>query len=154
MRDFESVADLMAARGETLGHTAWLTIGAEQVAEFAEATGDGHWVHLDEARAARASSRGALVPGFLTLALIGGFGRELFRIQGADMIVNYGLNQVRFVGPIRTGTPVRARASVVDAFEVPGAVQVVTSYEFEAEPDEPRLVCVAEHVNRHYYNMD
>src|SRR4051812_18559013 len=105
-----SIRELQGLVGTELAVTDWLTLTQERILEFAEATGDRQWIHVDEARAARESPFGRTVAhGFLTLSLLSDLLQQALDVQGVRMGINYGLNRVRFTGPVPAGSRVRAR---------------------------------------------
>lgn len=149
MRIFADPAELKAAKGEHLGHTEWRTITQQQVDLFADATDDHQWIHVDAEAAESGPFGGTIAHGFLTLSLLPSFMRELYRVDGLKMAVNYGLNKVRFPAPVPVGSRLRATAVITAVDEVPGGVQVTTAFTVEREGgDKP--VCVAESVARYY----
>ena len=116
---FTGVDEVVHAVGTQLGETEWLEITQEQVNQFAEATGDHQWIHVDVARAAKGPYGGTIAHGYLTLSLIARFGEELFSIKGVTAKLNYGVNKVRFPAPVPVGSRVRASASIAGAQETP-----------------------------------
>jgi acyl dehydratase len=104
-----SVADLVKHVGTEVGVSSWVTLDQQKIQEFAHCTGDDQWIHVDPERAARESPFGGTIAhGFLTLSLIAPTGFELLvaRVQ-LKSVVNYGLEKVRFVTPVRSGKRVR-----------------------------------------------
>jgi acyl dehydratase len=144
MRTFETLDDLGRAEGEDLGHSDWLTVGQDRVQWFADATGDHHWIHLDEERARAAGYGGTLVHGFLTLALIADFMQQIYRVDGVELVLNYGLDKVRFPAPVPSGSRIRARASLVRVEPVATGAKVTVRYVMEAEGIE-KPACIADH---------
>jgi acyl dehydratase len=144
MRVFGSLEELTLAVGEDLGSSDWVTIGQDKVQWFADATGDDHWIHLDAGRAAGAGYAGTLVHGFLTLALIADFMGQIFRVDEVGLVLNYGLDRVRFPAPVPTGSRLRASAALVDVRPVERGGKVTVRYTVEAEGIE-RPACVADH---------
>src|SRR5271165_6757171 len=142
MRTFESVADLAAAQGQTIGQSDWVTITQEEVNLFADATGDHQWIHVDPERAAKGPFGKTIAHGFMTLAL-------LPRLQHEMYTVNYGLNKVRFPAPVPVGSKIRAQSSLVGVDDLGnGAVQATVSTTVEIEgSDKP--ACVAESIVRY-----
>ena len=96
---FFSPQDLPAAINQELGPSEWLEITQERIDRFAEATDDFQWIHVDTERAANGPFGSMIAQGYLTLSLVPKLVREYYRIEGAAMTVNYGLNRVRFVSP-------------------------------------------------------
>src|SRR6516164_2248832 len=123
MRTFESVADLAAAAGETIGQSDWVTITQEDVNLFADATDDHQWIHVDPERAAAGPFGMTIAHGYLTLSLSNALLPEIVEVQGVSMGVNYGVGKVRFPAPVPVGSRIRATAELVAADDVPGGVQ-------------------------------
>lgn len=149
MRIFESLRELSRAVGEDLGSSDWVTVGQDKVQWFADATGDDHWIHLDAERAAAAGYGGTLVHGFLTLALIGDFMGQIFHVDEVDVVLNYGLDHVRFPAPVPTGARLRASAVLASVQPVERGGKVTVRYTVEAEGI-LRPVCVADHHTMQY----
>jgi acyl dehydratase len=137
--------------GKEIGVSEWLTITQERIAQFAEATEDRQWIHLDRERAERESPFGTTIAhGFLTLSLISRFMKEVILVRdGVAMAVNYGLNRVRFPAPVRAGSKIRARVTLLSVKEVPGAYETTFSVTVESEGGE-KPCCVAESIVRYY----
>ena len=144
-------ADLQAKVGQHLGYSDWLEITQDRVNQFAEATGDFQWIHVDVERAKTGPFGGPIAHGFLTLSLAPGLLKDVWQVRGAKMGVNYGLNKVRFPSPVPVGSKVRAGAALKEATDVGGGgVQLVLEATFEVEgADKP--ACVAELVFRYYF---
>jgi acyl dehydratase len=138
--------------GREIRVTGWLTLTQKRIEQFAEATEDRQWIHLDRERAAAESPYGATIAhGFLTLSLVSYFVREAIQIRGGvRMAVNCGLNRVRFPFPVRSDSKIRARVALLTLKELPDAVQVTFGVTMENEySDKP--CCVAEWVVRYYH---
>jgi acyl dehydratase len=147
------IADLSALRervGEELAVSEWFAVTQERIQQFADATGDYQWIHLDADRAARESPyQTTIAHGFLTLSLVSVLLRDAIRVSGLRLAVNCGVNRVRFTAPVPAGSRIRARISVASVAEVAGAIQVVWSITIEREgTDKP--CCVAEWIVRYY----
>lgn len=146
------LSDLQARLGQQLALSEWVPITQERVQAFADATGDQQFIHTDPVRAAAGPFGAPIAHGFLTLSLLAG---ELanagggIRIDGGQLTVNYGLNKVRFVAPVRVGSRIRNRAALQALEEGQGYVQltVVNTIEIEGQ-DKP--ACVAESLLRVY----
>ena len=137
--------------GKEIGVSEWLTITQERIAQFAEATEDRQWIHLDRERAERESPfRTTIAHGFLTLSLISRLMKDVIQVSGGiGMAVNYGLNRVRFPSPVRAGSKIRARITLLNVKEVPGAYETTFSVTVESEGGE-KPCCVAESIVRYY----
>lgn len=144
MKVFRSLAELAAAEGQDLGHSDWLTVGQDRVQWFADATGDDHWIHLDPDRARAAGYPGTLVHGFLTLALIADFMQAIYRVDDVELVLNYGLDRVRFPAPVPTGSRLRGKAALVAVSPTDAGARVTVRYEIEADGI-AKPVCVADH---------
>jgi acyl dehydratase len=150
MKIFETLADLAACVGQEIAISDWLTITQEQVNQFAQATGDHQWIHVDVEKA-RAGPFGApIAHGFLTLSLLPVFLESSFDIRQSGMGVNYGLNRVRFTAPVPVGSRVRGRLTLLSAEPIEhGGLQMTWSVVVEREGAE-KPVCVAEALVRRY----
>jgi acyl dehydratase len=150
VRVFSSVDDFKQAIGSPLGASEWLAIDQGRIDNFADATGDHQWIHVDPGRAAGGPFGTTIAHGYLTLALGPALVQQLYRVEGSKLTVNYGLNRVRFITPVTVGSRVRVRSMVKDAVPLGGAVHVVLETTFEIEgADKP--ACVAETLARFYF---
>lgn len=150
MRTFETLSELMALVGQEVTLSDWTTISQEQVNQFAEATGDHQWIHVEVERANAGPFGGPIAHGFLTLSLISQFFDSSVQVLDVRMGVNYGLNRVRFMAPVLVGSRLRARLRLLraDTLEQAGA-QLTWEVSIEKEgTDKP--VCVAESLARLY----
>jgi acyl dehydratase len=150
MRTFTSGADLAASVGQEIGVSDWHEIPQSQIDLFAEATGDDQWIHVDPERAKAGPYGTTIAHGYLTLSLLAPLMKTTYRIEGAKMAVNYGLNKVRFAAPVRVGSRVRVRVSLATVDEIPNGVQSVWSAVIELEGSE-KPACIAEPVTRHTF---
>jgi len=143
--------DLKARAGQHLGYSDWLEITQERVNQFAEATGDYQWIHVDVERAKAGPFGGPIAHGFLTLSLAPGLLKDVWQIEGAKMGINYGLNKVRFPSPVPVGSKLRAGAKLSEVTEIDGGgAQLVLEATFEVE-GAAKPACVAELVFRYYF---
>lgn len=147
----EDLIALKALAGREIGVSDWLVVTQERIGQFAEATEDRQWIHLDRERAKHESPYGATVAhGFLTLSLISFLMKQAVQIQsGIRMAVNYGLNRVRFPSPVRADSKIRGRFSLAAIKELPEGLEAVFSVTVESEGFE-KPCCVAEWVVRYY----
>ena len=150
MRTFTSFDELTAAVGEDLGTSDWLRIEQERVDQFAEATGDHQWIHVDVERAASGPFGGTIAHGYLTLSLVPFLGAQVFALETPGAKLNYGVNKVRFPAPVRVGSRVRDTVSVKEVTDLPSGKQLVLGHVVEIEgPDgqvQDKPACVAETV--------
>ena len=142
-------ADLESCAGTHLGYSAWHEITQEQVNAFADATGDHQWIHVDPERAASGPFGGTVAHGYLTLSLAPMLLWEIMEIDGAGVVVNYGLDKVRFPAPLPVGSRVRAGVECTAVDVVRGGKQAHLRLTVEVEGgDKP--CCVAEILFRYY----
>ena len=136
--------------GEEIAVSDWLQVTQARIEQFADATGDRQWIHVDQARAAVESPfKTTIAHGFLTLSLLSPLIRESIRFTGLRMAINYGANRVRFVSPVPSGARIRARITPAAAEAVAGGFQVAWQVTIEREHgDKP--ACVAEWLVRYY----
>ncbi|MDT2005394.1 MaoC family dehydratase [Rhodococcus opacus] len=145
MRVFQGIDDVESAVGEHLGHSDWLEITQERVNVFADATGDHQWIHVDPERAAQGPFGAPIAHGYLTLSLLPKLGADLMRVDGVKLVINYGLNKVRFPQPVKVGAKVRAGGEIVSVEQTKQGAQVVVKYTIEIQ-GEGKPACVAETV--------
>jgi acyl dehydratase len=136
--------------GEHLGYSPWLEITQERVNQFAEATGDHQWIHVDVERAkAESPFGGPIAHGYLTLSLAPSLLPQVVQIQGFPMAVNYGTGKVRFPSPVPVGANLRVGAALDGVEDVTGGVQVQMTLTFEVE-GAAKPSCVAEVLFRYF----
>ncbi|EAQ00617.1 hypothetical protein JNB_10599 [Janibacter sp. HTCC2649] len=149
---YRGVDDLLAAIGQELGPTEWLTMQQARIDAFADATEDHQWIHVDPSRAAESPYGATIAHGFLTLSLLPYFMSSLRRFDGVRMGINYGLDKVRFPAAVPTGTRIRGRMRMDDVQALPdNGVQLTTTITVEVE-DAAKPACVATLVSRYYFN--
>ena len=141
-------ADLGAHLGEVIGASSWIVVEQKRIDEFAHCTDDHQWIHVDTKRAAKESPFGGTVAhGFLTLALLAPtiFEVMLSRVE-VKQAINYGLEKVRFLAPVRAGRRVRNRVKIA-SMEDKGAGRTLltteNTIEIEGE-DKPALIALAQ----------
>jgi len=145
------VARLKDWVGKEVALTDWLTVTQERIDTFAAASGDDQWIHVDRERAARESPYGTTVAhGFLTLSLFSYLLREAVEIQELRLGINYGLNRVRFTGPVPVGSRVRARFRLAAVDDIERGVQTTWNVSVEREGAE-KPVLVAEWITRRHH---
>jgi len=134
--------DLEARVGEVVGVGEWHTVTQEAIDQFADATNDHQWIHVDPDRAADGPFGTTIAHGFMTLALIAGILPSL-EVPGVKLALNYGLDRVRFLSPVPSGSRVRVSTVLADVSEVPGGLQLKNTVTVELEGSE-KPACVAE----------
>jgi acyl dehydratase len=147
----ESLQSLKNYVDHEIATTGWLCITQERIDQYAEATGDRQWIHVDPERARRESPYGATIAhGFLTLSLISHFLREAIQLPAkVRRTINYGLNRVRFPAPVRAGEKIRARIRLQSFRELADSFEAVYDITVETEGAE-KPCCVAEWVLRYF----
>ena len=150
MREITSVASLRDQIGQEVAVSEWIDVTQTRIDQFAEATDDRQWIHVDPMRAATESPFGtSIAHGFLTLSLLTTLARRAMTVAGLVMAVNYGLNRVRFISPVPAGSRVRGHFSPAAVDDITGGVQVTWNVVIEREGEDKRC-CVAEWLVRYY----
>ncbi len=145
-----SIEDLAGMAGQEIGVSDWLEVTQERIDQFANATGDHQWIHVDVERARRESPFGTTIAhGFLTLSLLSHFLNESLEFGKSKMGVNYGCNRLRFTAPVRVGSRLRAHFNLKEFQRIEGGVQLIWDIVMECE-GETKPVLVAEWVGRRY----
>ncbi len=142
--------DLQALTGSELYCSPWVEVDQQRIDRFAEATGDFQWIHVNPERAAEESAFGGTIAhGFLTLSLLGKHYEDFLPtlVPFCDVGLNYGLNRVRFMQPVRSGSRVRSRFVLSEVTSVSGGVQMVFNATVELE-GQSKPACVAESIVR------
>jgi acyl dehydratase len=150
MRIFATLAELSACQGQDVATSDWVALSPQRVGAFADATSDHQWIHVDAERARAGPFGVPIAHGFLTLSLLPHFLETALRVDGVRMVLNYGLNKVRFTAPVPVNSRVRAHFHVHEV-QVLGAdgVQVCWAVSMEREgADKP--ACVAQVLVRYY----
>ncbi len=151
MRVFTGPDDLQASVGNEIGISEWLTVDQPRIDQFAEATGDHQWIHVDVERAkAESPFGGPVAHGYLTLSLVVPLQKSVFRVDGTKMGVNYGLDKARFPSPVLAGSRIRSRIELVEATPVEGGLQVKFRHTIEQDGG-TKPACVAESIARYYF---
>jgi acyl dehydratase len=150
MRSFASMAEMKACVGQEIAVSDWLEITQERVNQFAQATGDHQWIHVDPVRAKAGPFGAPIAHGFLTLSLLPYFFEQSLSTPSVKMGVNYGLNKVRFMSPVTVGSKLRARIKILAWEDLPNnGSQVVSEVKIEIEGSE-KPACIAETIARRY----
>ncbi|MGH7818395.1 MAG: MaoC family dehydratase [Candidatus Binatia bacterium] len=144
------IEELKGLKGQELGVSDWHTVTQEEINKFAEATHDHQWIHVDPERAKRESPFGGpIAHGYYTLSLAPHLMSQVIAVRGIRLGINYGLNKLRFPGPVKIGKRVRMRATLADFEDIPHGAQATIGMTFEVE-GESKPACVAEAVYRYY----
>jgi len=152
MRVIESIEDAKALEGEEVGLSDWVVIDQHRIDQFAEATGDHQWIHVDTERAAKQMPDGKTIAhGYLTLALIPAFTGKFVEVKNLARAINFGLNKVRFYAPVPVGARLRGRATVLQARRRAGALLLTSEVRLEVE-GERKPACVAETLGMYFFN--
>jgi acyl dehydratase len=149
-RVLSGVDELKAAVGQHLGYSDYIEITQERVNQFADATGDHQWIHVDVDRAKSGPFGGPIAHGYLTLSLGPMLYPTVLRVEGFSMGVNYGANKVRFPSPVPVGSRLRLGVKLLDVEDVSGGVQMTMEFTFECE-GAPKPSCVAEIIFRSFF---
>lgn len=148
---FNTLDDVRSHVGQEVFLTDWVTITQKRIDQFAQATGDFQWIHVDAERAGKSSPFGSTIAhGFLTLSLLGKFYEAHLSLPFCEMGINYGLNKVRFTQPVRVNSRVRGRFVLSKLEDISGGIQLTFNVTMEIDGmDKP--ACVAESVVRQYF---
>jgi acyl dehydratase len=150
MKILQTLSDLAALVGQEVVVSDWTTITQEQVNQFAQATGDHQWIHVDVEKAKAGPFGGPIAHGYLTLSLLPQFFISSLKIEETRMGVNYGLNKVRFPAPVPVGSRLRGRMKLLKCEPIDqGGVQMTWETTVEREGGS-KPVCVAESMARYY----
>lgn len=110
-----TVAQIAAAQDLELGASEWFRIDQQRISDFAEATEDRQWIHIDPERAKESRFGTTIAHGYLLIALLPRLLSEIFVVSDAEMLVNYGLDKVRFIAPVPSGSEIRLEARIASA---------------------------------------
>jgi len=144
-----TLADLGQRVGQEVAVSPWIEITQERIDQFAQATDDHQWIHVDRERARQSPFGGTIAHGFLTLSLLPMLTDAAFEITGRTMGINYGLNKVRFTSPVPSGSRIRGRFTLVKLEPIEGGMQTTWSAVIERDgADKPAMI--AETISRHY----
>lgn len=145
MRVFTTFEEVAEAAGTELGTTEWVTIDQRRVNQFADATGDHQWIHVDIERAKDGPFGGTIAHGYLTLSLVPWLGSQVFTLRTPGAKLNYGVNKVRFPNPLLVGKRIRLHVRMGEVVDIPSGKQLTVQHTIEIEGEE-KPACVAETV--------
>ncbi len=150
----KSIADAKALEGVEVGVSDWIVIDQQMINQFAQATGDHQWIHVDEERAARELPDGKTIAhGYLTLSLIPTLTKNFVHVENLARALNFGCNKVRFYTMVPVGARVRARATVRQARKRGGALHLLSEIKVDVE-GERKPACVAETLGMYFFEKD
>lgn len=148
---FRSREDFLSSVGKKLGTSDWIEITQDRINQFADATDDHQWIHVDPDRAKDGPFGRTIAHGFLTLSMGVHLIGDVVSTEGGKMGINYGLNKVRFTNPVPVGSKIRLHATLAEAKAVePNGVQATYDLEFEIDGEE-KPACVAQWITRSYF---
>ncbi|QHS11148.1 MaoC family dehydratase [Sinimarinibacterium sp. NLF-5-8] len=148
---FDSVDAVLGYVGQTLGTSDWVEITQERVNQFADATDDHQWIHVDPVKAKDGPFGGCIAHGYLSLSLVSRFLPEIATLKDLKMGVNYGTEKVRFPSAVKVGSKLRGKGEMVAAEKTKdGGVQATIRVTVEIE-GEARPACVADTISRYYF---
>jgi acyl dehydratase len=141
MRVFTTFDEIEQAVGEELGTSEWVTIDQRRVNQFADATGDHQWIHVDLERAKEGPFGGTIAHGYLTLSLVPWLGSQVFKLATPGAKLNYGVNKVRFPSPVPVGSRIRVHVKINAMTDIPKGKQITVGHSIEIEgQDKPAMV--------------
>lgn len=145
MFEMVPVEKLKTLIGQDNGTSEWLLIDQDMVNRFADATGDHQWIHVDEGMAKKGPFGGTIAHGFLILSLTPLFSSSgKYLPEGMTLVLNYGLNKVRFIAPVPVGARVRSKMTISGVEEKdPGRILITVTHTIEIEGQE-KPACIAE----------
>lgn len=133
MRTFDSLDKMEDAVGQELGVSSWVEIDQKRIDQFAEATNDYQWIHIEPDQAAKTPFGGTIAHGFLVLSMASFFCYETYTVHGLAMGVNYGLDKVRFTAPVPVNSRIRGRVVLMDFKRIPGGAKMTVEITVELE---------------------
>jgi acyl dehydratase len=152
MKTITSIDDAKTLEGEEIGLSDWVVIDQHRIDQFAEATGDHQWIHVDTERAANELPDGKTIAhGYLTLSLVPSLAANFLEFENLARAINFGANKVRFYTPVSAGSRVRARALILQARRRAGALLLTSEVRIEVE-DERKPACVAEILGMYFFD--
>ena len=137
------VSELENIKGQNMGHSEWMAIEQDRINQFADSTGDHQWIHIDTEKAAKElPTKSTIAHGFLSLSLLVPLSSQVWSITGAKMMINYGLNKVRFINMVPVGSKVRLGIKISEVNKLDnGGTQVISEATLEIDgQDKPAYV--------------
>src|SRR5438445_11266762 len=143
-----TVDELERSSDRELGTSTWHEVTQEQINQFAEATGDHQWIHVDPDRAKDGPYGATIAHGYLTMSLSNLFLPQIVDVQGFGMGINYGVDKVRFPAPVPVGSRIRGGAELVSVEPISGGVQTIMRITIEIEGG-TKPACIIDAVSRY-----
>jgi acyl dehydratase len=143
MREFKDLDEFTGATGEVLGVSDWITVTQQQIDQFADATNDHQWIHVNRERAARSPFGTTIAHGYLTLSLIPTMAHRIYSVGGVPARLNYGSNRVRFPAPVPCGSRLRTKLTLLSTARESRGLRAISLAEVERD-GYSRPVCIAE----------
>ncbi len=148
----KSLEDAKALEGKEVGLSDWVVVDQHRIDQFAEATADHQWIHVDTERAAAEMPAGKTIAhGYLTLSLIPALTVGFLEFENLERAINFGTNKVRFMAPVPEGSRVRARGKVLQARRRAGALMLTSEVRIEIE-GERKPACIAETLGMYFFD--
>jgi len=152
MRIIKSIEDAKTMEGEEIGLSDWVVVDQHRIDQFAEATADHQWIHVDTERAAKEMPDGKTIAhGYLTLSLVPALSTNFLEFENLKRAINFGANKVRFYTPVPVGSRVRARAVMLQARKRAGALLLTSEVKIEVD-GERKPACVAEILGMYFFD--
>lgn len=146
-----SIEDAKPLQGKEVGLSDWVVVDQHRIDQFAEATADYQWIHVDTQRAAREMPDGKTIAhGYLTLALIPALTQKFIEFKNLARAINFGLNKVRFYAPVAVGSKLRGRATVLQVRKRAGALLLKSEIRIEVD-GQRKPACVAETLGMFFF---
>jgi len=146
-----SFEDFQALEGQEIGVSEWFDVSQEQINQFANATNDHQWIHVDIDRAKKEMPDSKTIAhGYLTLSMVPAMTATFIEFTNLERAINYGVNKVRFTNMVPVDSKIRARATVTRVRQRSGATQVIGETTVEIQGEE-KPACVAETVSLYYF---
>ncbi len=149
IKTFENCKELHDWIGKEVAVTDWLTVTQQRIDDFAKASDDYQWIHVDPERAAKSPFGSTIAHGFLTMSLLSRFIYEATEIKSVRMGINYGMNRLRFVSPVKVNAEIRARFTLASVEDLKDGVQTIWTVVIEIKGSE-KPALIAEWVTRRH----
>jgi acyl dehydratase len=146
---FENCQELHDWVGKEVAVTDWLTVTQQRIDDFAKASDDYQWIHVDPERAAKSPFGSTIAHGFLTMSLLSRFIYEATEIKSVRMGINYGINRLRFVSPVKVNSQIRARFTLASVEDLKDGVQTIWNVVVEIKGSEKPALIVEWVTRRH-----